>query len=366
MRVLSLGISPNNRDARFHEPNERAPTIYDYDMVIVDSASIDVGTFWKKSQQFIKFFKNGGICFVFLSPEKIVNVSNKNRMTLDFLPISDNIQLTDESGDWIDCKLKEAEWLFDTYNFTWSCYVDGIPEEHKIIATNKVKDPVSFLSPIYEGYCIFLPRPNYSEKSELVDALIEEGLDIIPDMEDSITIPDWIDQYATENERELLIQKENIEKKLGRAGKIKPLLYETGKKLEKIVMDTFIEIGIEIEVLPEGSHADFEFPLSNNQTAVCEIKGLLSHANIQHLRQLLQYYIDQRDIEKRDVKGIFIVNAFRGTAPSERDAPLTKDAIELVEKHDFKVVTTVEIYNYLTQDFDELVSKEEFISNFFL
>ena len=151
----------------------------------------------------------------------------------------------------------------------------------------------------------------------------------------------------------------------GKTGKFKPLLYETGVNLENLVIDAFREMGIKVRKLPEGSYADFEFQISEDLIGICEVKGLTGSANIRHLRQLLQYFIEQRDIEKRNVKGIFIVNHFRNKNPKERDKPLTNDAEELVKKYGFVVLTTVDLYNYITKFLENKLSKEDFLSKFY-
>ena len=365
MRVLCLGLRSEKEESKYANPSDDAPTIYDYDLVIVDSDNIDITTFYIKKDQFERFFMNGGICFVLLSKSKSIYTGITSIEKYEFLSIRENIKIRNISGEWISCELKEALWLFDNFSFTWDCSVYDLPESYNVIAVNKVNDIVSFSTQIHNGYCIFLPKVDDSQKSSLVDALIQRGKNLVRIERRIVEIPEWLSLYATDLERKLLRQKNEIEKKLGKAGKIKPLLYETGNNLERIVLEVFKDVGFEINKLPKGSYADFEFPLLHDLTAVCEIKGLLGSASVHDLRQLLQYFIEQRDIEKRNVKGIFIVNHFREIKPGERGAPLTKDALELINKHDFKIVTTVEIYNFLTESLDKKVSKREFIKELF-
>jgi hypothetical protein len=365
MRVLCLGILSGKEISKYAMPSKDAPTIYDYDLVIIDSDIIDISTFHIKKDQFERFFMNGGICFVLLSKSKSIYTGITSIDKYDFLSIRENIKIRNVSGEWISCELKEAQWLFDNFSFTWDCSVYDLPVDYNVIAVNKVNDVVSFSTQIHNGYCIFIPKVDNSQRSSLVDTLIQRGQNLVQIERGIVKIPEWLNFYATELERNLLIQKNEIEKKLGKAGKIKPLLYETGNNLERIVLEVFKDIGFEIMRLSKECYADFEFSLSQDLTAVCEIKGLLGSANVQDLRQLLQYFIEQRDIEQRNVKGIFIVNHFRETKPDKRGAPLTKDALELINKHNFKVVTTVEIYNFLTENLDEKVSKHEFIKELF-
>jgi len=368
-RVLCLGIGREDGRYDYAKPDEDAPTIFDYDIVIVNTDGVDGAFVYYKREQFTRFFKNSGICFAVSSPNTIFRYSPLNLTTTSslyctygFLPSGDKEIATKKvQGKVVKCIYEEAKWIFDSVQFYWSCYFTKVPKNSRVLATNKVGDPVSLVTPYEAGYCVFLPQTYYLTR--LVDLLLENGLSLIPDFVE-IEVPEWIGEYATPLESQLLRQKLEIEKRLGKTGKYKPLLYETGTSLENLVIDAFGEIGLDVSRLPEGSHADFEFPISEELTSVCEVKGLMESANVRHLRQLLQYYIEQRDIEQRNVRAVFIVNHFRDKNPRDRGEPLTKDASELVEKHDFRVITTVELYDFITKLLEDKLDKEEFLKRF--
>jgi hypothetical protein len=61
---------------------------------------------------------------------------------------------------------------------------------------------------------------------------------------------------------------------------------------------------------------------------------------------------------------LLVVNHFRDKNPRDRGDPLTKDASELVEKHDFRVITTVELYDFITELLEDKLNKEEFLNRF--
>ena len=139
-----------------------------------------------------------------------------------------------------------------------------------ILATNRAKDPISILVPHENGYCIFLPFTE--ETNKLLNLLIKEGLNIIPEKKEIIKpeeIPSWATEYMTETEIELLKKRNEIEEKLGKYNKFKPLLWETGDSLQELVISAFEEIGIPVTRLPKESHADFEFPINADFTGVC-------------------------------------------------------------------------------------------------
>ena len=87
----------------------------------------------------------------------------------------------------------------------------------------------------------------------------------------------------------------------------------------------------------------------------------MGSATIQDLRQLPDYYVEQKDKEKRSVKGIFIINHYRNQAPPNRKNPATQDAMDLIEKYGFNILTTTELYNLLVQHWEKTITKEEIL-----
>ena len=97
---------------------------------------------------------------------------------------------------------------------------------------------------------------------------------------------------------------------------------------------------------------------------VCEVKGLEGSADRRNLRQLLDYYIEQRDIEERNVKGILIVNHYRNQKPNDRGNPATPEGMDLAKKHNFCILSTAELYNLLIQFWQNKITKEDFLKRF--
>lgn len=361
MRALCLGMG-HKKDEKYDwsRANKNAPTIFDYDIVIIDAVVIQKD-FNQKKEEFERFFKAGGICFVMLSPAPMKDQ--------EWFFLLKEIEIREVEGKYIICSFEEAKLLFDSFSFTYPCYFIKVPKNSEILAENRVGDPISFVVSYNSGYCFFIPRVKVEDEHKLISFLLENISSLIPEIKKEIPtevteIPEWIDEYTTDLERNLLKQKLEIDKKLGKTGKFKPLLYETGSSLKNLIIDALRELGIKVTKLPEECYADIEFPISEELIGVCEVKGLQKNANIRHLRQLFQYFMEQREFENRNVKGIFIVNHFREEKPSERDDPLTKDAWELVKKYDFRVMTTVDLYNFVTQFVEKKVTKEDFLRQF--
>jgi|GEM_PF-4544670 len=228
--------------------------------------------------------------------------------------------------------------------------------------------------PFENGYCIFLPFVNEDKRTQLLSLLIEKGLRLIEEKETGVeeeeeqipsaNLPSWATAYMSKTEVHLLKTRNEINEKLGKYNKFKALFWETGSNLEGLVIEAFEELGIEVTRLPKESHGDFEFSINEHLTGVCEVKGLMGNADRRNLRQLLDYFVEQRDIEKRNVKGILVVNHYRNEKPSERGKPVTDDAADLVETYDFHVLTALQLYEYLTMFWENKLTTNDFRKKF--
>ena len=283
----------------------------------------------------------------------------------DWCPFDDEIEITNKPGETVICQNDGAKFIFDSIEFKWNCFFSEYPENATILATNRANDPISIMVPYENGNCIFLPLTE--QKTTLLTLLIEKGLNIIPEKEEENSpeeLPAWATSLMSETELNLLKTRNKINEKLGKYNKFKPLFWETGDKLQGLVIDAFQELGIKVTKLPKESHGDFEFPIKKDLTGVCEVKGLLGSANRRNLRQLLDYFIEQRDIEQRNVKGIFIVNHYRNERTTERAKPITEDALDLIKTYNFHVLTTIQLYECLIMFWENKLTKDDFLKRF--
>jgi hypothetical protein len=357
MRILCLGIG-SEKSTKYDHSNlelperQQYPTISDYDLVIMDLANLyswSHSRFAETRKEFQKFFENKGVCFVIST--KYDKEKGSGSSNFDWCPFAGKITIESTSGETVICKYGRAKFIFDSINFWWDCFFSAIRLEHTILAANRTNDPISVMIPYENGFCIFLPCADEENTNKLLGLLIEKGLNLIPEIEKitSSNIPSWASSTMSKAELELLKSIEQINEKLGKYNRFKPLFWETGENLKDLVIDAFEEFGIRVTKLSKESHADFEISISQDLIAVCEVKGLLGNANREDLRQLLDYFIEQRDIEKRNVKGVFIVNHYRNQELKGRGAPATKDAMELIQKYSFSLLTTIQLYEYLTK-----------------
>lgn len=359
MRVLCIGGFGENANYTVTNLFRDVPTIYDFDMVILDIPTAGGFIFFEglsaMKNDFIEFFKSGGTCFT-LSAPRLTYERKSNYDWCPFYMFAEN-----KSGETVICKSDRAKWLFDSISFRWRTHFSNYPEDvSTILAVNRAGHPISLHVPYERGHCILLPYTE--EKNELVKLLVQKGLNLIPKKEgERVEIPDWLTEFSTKEEMDLLKGYQEIEGKLGKYNKFKRLLWETGKRLERVVIDSFREIGIDARELPEGSHADFEFPLTEEVTGACEVKGILGSVDRDDLRQLLDYYVEQRDIEQRNIKGIFVANHFRNLNPKERGDVATEGALDIAKKHDFCIISALGLYRILDDVWRGKITKETFL-----
>lgn len=359
MRVLCIGDFEENENYTVGSFFHGIPTIYDFDMVILDIPSAVSYSFFgrlsERKNEFIEFFKSGGTCFALSAPR----FTHERKSNYDWCPFY--LYAENKSGETVICKSDRAKWLFDSVSFRWSTHFSSYSKDvSTILAVNRAGHPISLHVPYERGHCIFLPHTR--EKKGLVNLLMQKGLNLIPKKEGELgEIPEWLGEFSTKEEMDLLKGYQEIEGKLGKYNKFKRLLWETGKRLERVVIDSFREIGIDAMELPEGSHADFEFPLTEEVTGVCEVKGILGSVDRDDLRQLLDYYVEQRDIEQRNIKGIFVANHFRNLTPKERGDVATEGALDIAKKHDFCIISALRLYRILDDVWRGKITKETFL-----
>jgi hypothetical protein len=368
MRALCLGIG-SEKSAKYHydflnQPGY--PTISDYDLLIMDLSRLQSSWYHEFAQtrkEFEKFFQNRGICFVTMGRyEKSSKDEGYISSNMDWCPFAPALTIENKHGEVMNWEHSRARSILGSLQFYWQCFFSEIALEHTVLARNRTNDPVSVLIPYLDGFCVFLPRAD--KENQLVDLIIEKGLNLIPENEKRTapsSIPAWASLIMSETELELLEIMQRTKQKLGKYAMYKPLYWETGEALKLLVINAFEELGIKVTNLPSESHADFEILVRPNSIGVCEVKGLLGSANRQDLRQLLDYFIEQRDIEKRNVKGIFIVNHNRNEEPNRRSKAATKDALEIIKKYDFTLLTTIQLYEYLTRFWKKELTTENIL-----
>lgn len=372
MRILCIGDNlkegKDYYNAKFDKLNS-FPAIFDFDIIILE---IPLGTYSGEQKsyeticnlrnEFAELLSSKGFCFV---------MSNKiNKMIYDddinnysWCPF--NITVINNNGTTVVCTSEKAKWLFEAIDFSWNCYFTKYPEGTSILATNRAGHPISIIVPYKGGHCVFLPYTD--EKNDLAALLAQRGLNIIPEAFDDedeeetpAEVPIWIGELSTKEEEKLLKQQKEIEKKIQKRTKFKRLLYEKGTALQKLVGDVFKELGFEVERLSNDSYADLEIAL-NGKIGAIEVTGSEGSVDLRKARQLLNYYINQKEIEKRDVKGILVVNHYQKQPPKERGDVATEDVINLANTYNFCILSTTELYGFLEGFLNDKITKGDIL-----
>ena len=153
------------------------------------------------------------------------------------------------------------------------------------------------------------------------------------------------DKLSNEERIDELEQKnKKIDKKLLDNDKYKSVLYETGDKLVKVVMEM-------LDKMLENDSSNFvdkkreDFLIKKETvTFVGEIKGLSSAVSNQYVAQLdvhVQNYMDELQNENRieNVKGLLVINYQRKKKLSERNE-IHKNQIDLAKRNEALIISS--------------------------
>jgi len=317
------------------------PTLHDYHALIMDTDFVFDTEFWgiyssgmldamnftdKKLKNYglkvKELVETGGIVFLFCGPNFSLQVYSKSESGSTtcsdfsnylFSPIALNV--VSEKGDTFYPKYEELKYYnslikkFNKEDITWKAYFTDLPEKTKILGVNRAGYAVFAEVPIGNGKLVLLPR--FKDMQKAISILIT---DILPQMIHEVTgtfVPQWLESYTSEYER-------NIKTALGNIEKNKRLLYTKDKALKKAVAFALEALGFEVKVLPDGTNADLEIS-DNEQNAICEVKG---HENRQTNRDELLQLLGYSTPDGKDIKSIFISNHEFSKNPQER----SKDA----------------------------------------
>lgn len=231
------------------------------------------------------------------------------------------------------------------------------------LAKNIPGFPISIIQEINLGKIIYLPYYNISFQKDLFRSLIDiiKTKILTKDEKNASITPDWLgsSKYFLTNEEELIKQKNKIEEELKMSNTAKKILYESGKELSKSVSYILKQLHFKEVKFLEQEESDIQI-LDENIFFVIEVKGKKESADLDDLRQLLDWYIrEQSKDETKEVKGIFIVNHYKDKDINDRKDPFTKKAIEFASNNNFVLITTSELFNIFKDYKVQKISKKE-------
>ena len=377
--------------------NSWLPTrrIYDYDILILNLAFNLSDYFREKYDEMCELLKGGGLIISFCSILdagwfniflKYAKVSEKESLAADLQELiaemekefikggevsfptsplaaikagAKTIDITPQAGA-LSSVLKKLDW----YEYYFSSY----PENATILAQDKVKHPIALRLPCWGGEVILLPsRPSrykYSteyQRTSYWQDILSSLFGILPQLKrvpEKVLLPAWVSDYRFPEEKELIKQNREIQTKLEKIRLRKYLLATRGKPLEDAVSSALREMGFVIEKQPEGSYVDFILKIDGVEKAGIEVVGSTAQINVKEFRQLL-HFLQDCEVDKKEIKGCLIGNHFCEKPPSERGDAFTGDAIKAAEKHRVVLLTTTDLFDTLLRlDKGEVLLKD--------
>lgn len=190
--------------------------------------------------------------------------------------------------------------------------------------------------------------------------------------------PAWCDDIKTKksseigNEIEKLFEdKQKIESLIAqklndaeRIGFYKQLLWQVGAELEDVVHASLKLIGL----LPSSpTIADDDGILNyKNEEYMLEIKSGLEHgASFTELSKLITRMESRKKLNKKDCKGIFILNHFANFPLKERGDPFPPNVRGTAKVNNVKLITTEQLFNIIKQALDGEISGADAQKQFF-
>lgn len=172
-------------------------------------------------------------------------------------------------------------------------------------------------------------------------------------------IPTWAKDYKLPGEQEILTELEKLQTALERYQKFKLLLTASGNALVRAVSYSLEFLGFIVTVTEKGGRHDLEFR-DEGFYAIAEIKGLQGPANIEDLRQLIDFHLRKLREGKYKLMAYLIVNHYRNLPPTERGIPFTAEVINAVKTNYpfIRLLTTLDIYTLVEKVLRSEINKE--------
>jgi hypothetical protein len=391
-RVLAIGVwcDGQDPDIKCVETGGEAPSLFDYDIVVVDIDTLFPSS-WNKVEPIDKnisvkeeegrwvrslldrlaretrlLLEKEGMLVCLLRPTRGVNF----RLSVEREPTY--LQTGISYYQWIPIKGFDDQIMhgtgsrmricdettpFSAYlrlpGTQWVAYLDDVERlqiDKRVIAMNDAGKPVALEAKIGGGRIVFLPVSEGEQAQKmLVDCVrgsFESGLER--------PAPSWVQAILTPRESEILVtisalheemsklqeESESKSAELRKETKIKKLLYEKGEPLAEAVKEGFQELGF---TLTKRDDMDW-VASSNTGETILEVTGSDGSIDIDKLRQLLDYVIIEYGKTRTEKKAILVGNHFANDSPENRGEPFTKKVLDEAEVHSMCLLPTVELF----------------------
>lgn len=416
-KILSIGLYPSDPDITVVSSMENSPSLFDYDIVIVDPSKIKYRDFmldWNiewidhgDERNYVEIqdrirkesgllLEKGGLIVCLVTPViglqysyvSTIGEQTKKFTNYDWLPFKQkgkrfsdclvqgkgtDVIVGNNSSVSQYLKMKEIEWyayfegLIDLRldRTVFEEIKDDANFKIEILGKNRADKPVSFVVNIGNGRIVFLPL---SRHDKFTDILVQAAVKLSHKKIEK-TAPLWIRNYLIPGEKELQnklkkynndIQELESKKKqlftqMEKTISIKKLLYEQDNVLEDAVKDAFVELGFSMR-----KKGDIDWVAeADGKEAVVEVTGTDKPITIDKLRQLLEYVQTEENTDKIPDKAILVGNHFLNKDPKDRGDAFTEKAIKAAAVNSICLIPTTELYGILCQLREQKVSSNE-------
>jgi hypothetical protein len=237
------------------------------------------------------------------------------------------------------------------------------------IACNSMGEIVGFGRTLGDGILIFLPR--FGDFGPVIERMLRETLvDLTPRLFPYSTRHTWLlkpeyqwPEVRSLQERRQEVQEEyknklveldqQIDAERERLSFLHAILRATGDSLVENLVQTLRFIGFEDVQIADQAGRKKEEDLQiwdNNQPILIEVKGLSGLPSEADCQQILKYIVRrQRELDRTDVKGVFIVNHQRHVPGLERDAAFTSQQINDAIHNEYALATTWDLFQAIVK-----------------
>jgi uncharacterized protein YqgQ len=358
-------------DGKYYSYKKDLPTFYDYHLVFLRNPNDipqlsyeDYHTCFmrdkinEKKEEISELFKSGGILFTFLFPKVYDNYG--------WLPSNISFRPIKKHGDTVIPLNTCFKNILKNNDFCYMSHFDRellYEDKDTIIATNIHGMPISIYKDVNKGTIIFLPQ---YKQAVIPKQIIRELVDVIrknfiekPGKKSKSIPPTWLQNHKLPNEEKYLKEINVKETILSEYNTIKQSLYETGENLVYSVGQILKKFGFKVKIKEKEGIQDIEIQ-HEEFLGIIEIKGKEKYANVDDLRQLLNWYVDSlSENEEKDIKPIFIINHYRNKNIKERKEPYTEKAIQLGENNKFCLMTTYDLFSLYIKFINKQISLSE-------
>jgi hypothetical protein len=405
LRILAIGVPAENPDINYVSNALEAPSLFDYDIVIADVDSFlpkhyeeripkdefveiqreDRSVFEKAMHKLLEEAKllveKGGMLVCLVRPVRGItwdwyNPANNREekefvSNYDWIPIP-NLRYRVISGFGRRKKICDDTDPFANYlkmsETCWTAYFENIDKlnfQIQKLALNDADKPIAMHVSIGKGSIVFLP---ISERANAGDVLLECAARALKKARERPP-PSWIKNIKIPKEDALQELLQTLAEKISKLQTeyraaitkfeeetlIKKLLYEKDETLEEVVRSAFEELGF---TLIRKDDKDW-IASSDAGEAILEVTGSDGPIDIDKLRQLLNYLIDEYKESGVEKKAILVGNHFANNPPETRGEPFTRKVIEESVVHSICLLPTVELFKMVCYLREEKMKAEE-------